>query len=137
MPTPIDTFWAILTITRVLSDVQRTLRQTSQNFQGWYHNGPGPLQGNLAATQQGIRDFGLGQLQILATVKALYDTYPTELTAAAVAPLPTFTALQAAYSLVFTWATNMNTVTLASGADLDAKVAALLAAVPPTMLPYQ
>jgi hypothetical protein len=136
LPTTIDTFRTILKATDVLANYQDNIRKNVQAIQSWYHNGPGPLQGDLAATQQAVRVFGLAALQAIAPLGTAYETFPAELQAAAVPPLPTFSDLSNLYNLLFTWATAMNTAVFNTTADLDNGVEALLAAVPARMLPF-
>jgi hypothetical protein len=141
VPTTIDTFRFILKASDVLSSYQRNLRQNVVQIQGLFHGTvtttpPSPLLNNLPATQAAVRTFGLAVLQAIAPLSAAFTSFPTQITAAAVAPLPLLTDLQAAYNLIFTWATNMNTAVFNTSADLDNGVASLLAAVPDTILPY-
>jgi len=83
-----------------------------------------------------MRAFGLAVLQAITPLASAFAAFPAQITAAAVAPLPLLSDLQAAYTLINTWATNMNTATFATVVDLDSGVASLLAAVPDTILPY-
>lgn len=138
MATSADAFWAVVNISRMLSDRQRQLRTTpvdiQRNFRGQLPISP--LQGDLPGVQRAIRDFGKATLDILAVIKAAYDDHPAELQAAAVAPLPLFADLQDQYVLLHTWATNLNTATITTEAQLDNGVAAVLANVPAAMLPF-
>jgi hypothetical protein len=94
------------------------------------------LLNSLPNTQQALRDFGTAVLQALQPLSDAFNQYPTELTAAAVSPLPTLTDLSNAYNLLTSWATPMSTVTLTSETDLDNGVAALLTGIPARVLPF-
>ena len=134
-----DNFWTVVTISRVLSQMLNNMREGAVQLQQNYHGtlpGGSPLQGNLPAIQQAVRDQGLANQQILDKIAAAYLANPTELQAAAVAPLPTFADLQADYQLLNTWATNKRNATFTTAADLDNAVGALLAAIPPSISPY-
>lgn len=139
MPTTIDRFYAVVQITQNLSTMQNEMRvgilDIQANFKGTRVGGS-PLQGNLPAIQQTVRDRGAAFQQRLDKNAALIAAFPAQLSAGAtavgIAPADV-TSIQA---LMVTWATNHQTATFATGADLDTLVTNLLAAVPVAMLAF-
>jgi hypothetical protein len=91
---------------------------------------------DFPATQQAMRDLGTAFLQRLAMNQTIYDTYPTEVNAGAVGVGIIPADVGTVQNLLVTWATTLSTVVITTQAQLDNGVTALLAAVPPAMLPF-
>lgn len=139
MPTTIDRFFGVVQLCQNLSTMQNNMRANVLDLQANFHGtrqGDSPLQGNLPAVQQAIRDLGKAFQQRLAMNKAVTDNFQSEVQAGATAIGVAPADLASVFALLNTWATNMSTATFADGAALDTQVAALLAAVPPAMLAF-
>jgi hypothetical protein len=136
MPTTIDAFFAVVEICQNLSTMQNNMRTNVVQIQGSFHNGPGPLQGNLPATQQAIRELGNAFSQRLAFNQTIMTAYPAQLTTAAVALGISPTDVTNIQALLVLWSNNLKTAVFNVVADLDNGVTSLLAAVTVAMLPF-
>jgi hypothetical protein len=91
---------------------------------------------DFPATQQAMRDLGNALLQRLAMNQSIYDAHPTEVTNGAqgvgIVPADVGTV----QNLLVTNANSLATATITTQIQLDNAVAAILANVPPAMLPF-
>jgi hypothetical protein len=91
---------------------------------------------DFPATQQAMRDLGTAFQQRLAMNQSIYDNYPTEVTNGALGVGIVPAEVSSVQSLLVTWATNLSTAIITTQTQLDNGVAAVLANVPPAMLPF-
>jgi hypothetical protein len=91
---------------------------------------------DFPATQQAMRELGAAFLQRLQMNQNIYDAYPTEVTNGATGVGIVPADVGTVQDLLKTWSTTLSTVVITTQAQLDNGVSALLAAVPPAMLPF-
>ena len=91
---------------------------------------------DFPATQQAMRDLGAAFLQRLAMNQTIYDAYPTEVNNGALGVGIAPADVGSVQTLLVTWATNLSTAVITNQTQLDNGVAAVLANVPPAMLPF-
>ena len=133
MPTSIDRFFGVQQLCQNLSTMQNNMRANVQIIKASKDAGTIPT---FAAAQQAVRDLGQAFLQRLAMNKAVYDQYPTEVAEGAAALGIAPTDMADVHALLMTWATNLSTATITNQTQLDNGVAAILANVPGSMLPF-
>ncbi|HJT92446.1 MAG TPA: hypothetical protein VJ777_10940 [Mycobacterium sp.] len=91
---------------------------------------------DFPATQQAVRDLGRAFLQRLDLNAAVVTPHATEVSDGAAALGILFQDMTDRYNLLRTWATNLNTATITNQTELDNGVAAVLANVPASILPF-
>lgn len=129
------------TVLRVTDKVGATLtvvaKQNDQNAAvGVQVRAVSNLFEDFPATQQAMRDLGSAFLQRLAMNHTIYDAYPTEVTNGALGVGIAPADVGSVQTLLVTWATNLSTAVITNQTQLDNGVAAVLANVPPAMLPF-
>jgi hypothetical protein len=134
--TTIDRFFGVVQLCQNLSTMQNNMRQNVQIIQAGVTNPQSALFNNFPAAQQATRDLGAAFLQRLSMNKAIADTYTQDVIAGSQALGIGPGDMQAVYDLLFLWATNLNTAVITNQTQLDNGVAAVLANVPQSMLPF-
>lgn len=132
-PTTIDRFYAVVQITQNLSTMQNNMRANVVIIQNAKNAGTIP---SFAAAQQATRDLGNAFLQRLAMNQTIMTAFPTELSAGATALGIAPSDVTAVQALLVDWASRLSTATITNQTQLDNGVAAVLANVPPAMLPF-
>ncbi len=133
MPTTIDRFFGVVQLCQNLSTMQNNMRRNVVIIQE--AKAAGTI-ATFADAEKAVRDLGNAFLQRLAMNKAIYDQYPTEVAAGAAAIGIASGDMSAVHQNLMTWATNLSTATINNQSQLDAGVNAVLANVPPAMLPF-
>ena len=133
MPTTIDRFFAVVQLCQNLTTMQNNMRRNVQGIKASKDAGTIPT---FAAAQQAVRDLGTAFLQRLDMNAAVATQYPAQVQAGAEALGIVYQDMTDTYNLLRTWATNLNTATITNQTQLDNGVAAVLANVPASMLPF-
>lgn len=136
MPTTIDRFFGVVQLCQNLATMQNNMRANVQTIQAGVANPASDLFGDYAKAQTAVRALGSAFLQRLDMNAAIVTTYSAEVQAGATALGISFTDMTNVYNNLRTWATNLNTATITNQSQLDAGVAAVLANVPASMLPF-
>lgn len=133
MPTTIDRFFGVVQLCQNLSTMQNNMRANVVFIQAKKNDGTLPT---FAAAQQAFRDLGTAfnqRLDLNATVVANFNS---DVQAGATAIGVSFADMTSVAGLLRTWANTLSAVTVTNQTQMDNGVAALLAAVPPAMLPF-
>jgi len=133
MPTTIDRFFAVVQLCQNLSTMQNNMRANVQIIQAGKNAGTITT---FEAAQVAVRALGTAFLQRLDMNAAIVTAYTAEVQAGSTALGISFTDMTSVYNNLRTWATNLNTATITNQAELDNVVAAVLANVPASMLPF-
>ena len=128
-----ERFYAVVQLCQNLSTMQNNMRANVQRIKTATDAGTLPT---FAAAQQATRDLGTAFLQRLALNAAVVTPHVTEVTDGAAALGILFADMTARYDLLTTWATNLSTAVITNQTELDNGVAAVLANVPASMLPF-
>ena len=134
MPTTVDRFFAVVQICQNQATMQNNMRANVQTIQASFTSGP--LQGNIAGTQQAFRGLGMAFQQRLAMNQAIMSLFPAQLAAGATAIGVAPGDVTSMQSLLGTWAGNLSTATVTNGTDVDTLVSNVLANVSEAMLPF-
>ena len=140
MPTTIDRFFGVVQLCQNLATMQNNMRANVQNVKA--DKDAGRLVGDpphvmtFADAQAAMRGMGTAFLQRLDMNAAVVTQYPGEVQAGAVALGIAYADMTAVYANLRTWATNLSTATITNQTQLDNGVAAVLANVPASMLPF-
>lgn len=129
----IERFYAVVQLCQNLSTMQNNMRNNAVAIQAAKNAGTIPT---FAAAQQAMRDLGNAFLQRLDKNAAVVTPHITEVTDGAAALGILLSDMTARYNLLRTWATNLSTAVITNQAQLDNGVAAVLANVPASMLPF-
>jgi len=133
MPTTIDRFFAVVQLCQNLATMQNNMRRNVVIIQ------EGKAAGTLATfadAQKAVRDLGTAFLQRLDMNAAIVSGHAAEVQAGAEAVGIVYADMTALYTLLRQWATTMSTATITNQTQLDNGVAAILANVPASMLPF-
>ena len=133
MPTTIDRFFAVVQLCQNLATMQNNMRRNVVIIQE--SKAAGTI-ATFAAAQTAVRDLGTAFLQRLDMNAAIVTTYPAEVQAGATALGISFADMGDVYDNLRTWATTLSTATITNQTQLDNGVAAILANVPASMLPF-
>ena len=129
----IERFYAVVQLCQNLSTMQNNMRTNVVTIQSGVAGGTIPT---FAAAQQAVRDLGAAFLQRLDMNAAVVTPHVTEVTDGAAALGILFADMTARYDLLRTWATTLSTAIITNQTELDNGVAAILANVPASMLPF-
>lgn len=133
MPTTIDRFFAVVQLCQNLATMQNNMRANVQIIQTGVAAGTIPT---FAAAQQAVRDLGTAFLQRLDMNAAVVTAHAADVQAGAEALGIIYADMTSVYTLLRQWATTMSTATITNQTQLDNGVAAILANVPASMLPF-
>jgi hypothetical protein len=133
MPTTIDRYFAVNQLCQNLATMQNNMRANVVTIQAAKNAGTIPT---FAAAQTAVRDLGLAFLQRLDMNAAIVTAYPAQVQAGAEALGIVYQDMTDLYALLRTWATTLSTATVTNQTQLDNGVAAVLANVPASMLPF-
>ncbi len=136
MPTTIDRFFAVVQLCQNLATMQNNMRANVQIIQAGVANPASDLFGDYAKAQTAVRALGMAFLQRLDMNAAIVTQYPAQTQAGAEALGIVYADMTNLYTLLRTWATNLSTAVITNQTQLDAGVAAVLANVPASMLPF-
>ena len=129
----LERFYAVVQLNQNLSTMQNNMRANVVTIQTAKNAGTIPT---FAAAQQATRDLGTAFLQRLAMNAAIVTAHPTEVSDGAAALGILMSDMVDRYNLLLTWATTLSTATVTNQTELDNGVAAVLANVPASMLPF-
>lgn len=129
----LERFYAIVQLTQNIATMQNNMRANVVTIQQGVAAGTIP---SFAAAQQATRALGSAFLQRLAMNAGIVTAHPTEVNDGAAALGILMTDMTDRYNLLLTWATTMSTATITNQTELDNGVAAILANVPASMLPF-
>lgn len=129
----IERFYAVVQLCQNLSTMQNNMRANVVTIQQGVAAGTIPT---FAAAQTAVRALGTAFLQRLDMNAAVVTPHATEVSDGAAALGILFADMTARYDLLRTWATNLSTATITDQTQLDNGVAAVLANVPASMLPF-
>lgn len=133
MPTTIDRYFAVNQLCQNLATMQNNMRRNVVIIQ------EGKAAGTIATfadAQKAVRDLGTAFLQRLDMNLAVVQQFPAQVQAGAEALGIVYQDMTDIYTLLRTWATNLNTATITNQTQLDNGVNAVLANVPAAMLPF-
>jgi hypothetical protein len=129
----IERFYAVVQLCQNLSTMQNNMRANVVTIQQGVAAGTIPT---FAAAQTAVRALGTAFLQRLDMNAAVVTPHATEVSDGAAALGIVFADMTARYDLLRTWATTLSTAVVTNQSELDAGVAAVLANVPASMLPF-
>jgi hypothetical protein len=136
MPTTIDRFFAVVQLCQNLSTMQNNMRANVQTIQAGVANPASELFNNFPAAQTAVRALGTAFIQRLDMNAAIVTAYNAEVQAGSTALGISFADMTSVYNNLRTWATTLSTATITNQTQLDNGVAAVLANVPASMLPF-
>jgi hypothetical protein len=129
----LERFYAVVQLCQNLSTMQNNMRANVVAIQAAKNAGTIPT---FADAQTAVRALGAAFLQRLNLNAAIVTAQPTAVSDGAAALGILMADMTARYNLLVTNATNLSTATVTNQTQLDNGVAAILANVPASMLPF-
>ena len=133
MPTTIDRFFAVVQLCQNLSTMQNNMRRNVVIIRDAKNAGTITT---FMAAERAMRDLGAAFLRRLDMNAAVVQQFPAQVQEGAEALGIVYQDMTDTYNLLRTWATNLSTATITNQTQLDNGVAAVLANVPASMLPF-
>jgi hypothetical protein len=132
----IERYFGVNQLCQNLATMQNNMRTNVVVLQTSAETPGQPLYQDWPAVQQAVRDLGTAFLQRLALNDAIVQAHQTEVRDGGAALGIVGTDMADRYALLLTWATTLSTATITNQTQLDNGVAAVLANVPQSMLPF-